>query len=443
MKCVIGSDCDISGFYELDSDSTHNLYTALYSLLSYTPPAIKKLQSLCLAMQIAITEFISIIEEQFDASNPFLSQLLALSDTKEWNLKFRLINLSVDLLSHEQRLAVIDSLLQTIQTLSASSLLQSLSSCYAKFNELSQQQIQDQNQQEEIMDDAVATAMMEEEALDGGKPDNEGEIISESEIIQQQIVDYRVLLDVLSHLLQPEQYSLQLGEQHVSQLVAFVQAFIAELENCNDLPPHVHSLRYQLLSGIIDVESSILPYLSAMDMLLSIWSSLVKYLSISLDVTSAIIRCFWTWSQIVINHSQYSDAVNPVCFADQIAPLTSVLSVLSSDELVQTIRMITTLLQPVTPAEANLACVTEVCNQTVHVLDNPANASNPEVIGNVLDFVMTMWVISSRKSSLLFFSSSLLENLLGNLLFSSLLLSKSPPNSIDSEVKSSSPSSNR
>ena len=185
---------------------------------------------------------------------------------------------------------------------------------------------------------------------------------------------------------------MQLSEQHISQLLAFVHTFISELEGCTDLASPVHSLRYQLLSGIIEVEGGVLPYLSTMDMLVSVWSELVKYLSVSMEVTSSIIRCLWTWSQIIISHAQYSDAVNPVCFADQIAPLTSVLPLISSDDLIQSIRLITNLLQPVNPVEANIQCITEVCNQTVHVLDNPTNAGNPEVIGNVLDFIMTMYV---------------------------------------------------
>ena len=53
--------------------------------------------------------------------------------------------------------------------------------------------------------------------------------------------------------------------------------------------------------------------------------------------------------------------------------------------------MFSNLLQPVTINDSNRECIMQVCNTVVHVLDDVNNSSNPEVVGNVIDFMMTMY----------------------------------------------------
>ena len=116
----------MSGFYELESDNSQSIYPVLLTLLSYTPSDNKKLTTLCALMQNSITEFISIIEDQLDPSNPFLQQVLQLADSKDWSLRYRLINLSLDKLTASQQVSLLESILQTLQSLSMPSLFTSL-----------------------------------------------------------------------------------------------------------------------------------------------------------------------------------------------------------------------------------------------------------------------------------------------------------------------------
>lgn len=377
---------DISGFYELESEGSQNIYNVLLSLLSYTPSDNKKLQSFCSLMQISITEFISIIEDQLDASNPFLQQVFQIAESKDWNLRYRLANLCMDRLAPAQRVALLESILQTLQTLSIPDLLASLTRCYEQFKELAAKEAPEK---EEVLDDAEASAKMEVEALDGNKKDGEREIVTESELLQQQITDYRVILDIIVQALQSEQ-PLPLADAFLQQLITFINTFIQQLESVNSTQSLVQQLRQQLLAGIIEVEGAVLPYLQDIQLLLTVWTQLIQYTTVSSEIASAVIKCLWVWSQLVVNQGEYRDAINPVCYAEQIAPLLALLTNLPSEELVQLINLLSSLLQPVQPSAENHDCLREVCSQTVHVLDRAENAANPEIVGNVIDFMMTM-----------------------------------------------------
>lgn len=386
---IIHSDYDISGFYELESNDSQNIYSVLYTILQYVPGENRKLHSLCSMMQISLTEFVSIIEDQFDSTNPFLREVFQLADSKEWSLRYRIVNLCSNQLNPSQRLTVVQSILETLKTLSVPSFLTSLSACYEKFKELESVAA---NDKEEVIDDAAATAMMDVEALDANSKDSQTEVVTESEILHQQILDYRVVLDILSHLLLNEDQSpLQLSNDTVTMLTSFINTFIGQLESLSGLHNQADLLRHQLLAAILEVEGAIIPYLSDLNTLLTVWSQLVKYCNISADITSSIIKALWTWSQVMINNDSYSDNMNPVCFPEQIAPVTAILPHLECEDLVQTINLLSSLLQPVTPSDTNTVCLTEVCKQVVHVLDLPANANNAEVIGNIIDFMMTMF----------------------------------------------------
>ena len=132
------------------------------------------------------------------------------------------------------------------------------------------------------------------------------------------------------------------------------------------------------------------------DLLVTVWTQLLRFVAVSSEIASAIVKCLWTWSQRMVNHAGYSDHVNPVCFPEQIAPLMPLLQTLPSEELVQLVNLLASLLKPVQPCDANREFLTQVCQEIVHVLDLAGNAENPEVIGNILDFMMTMYVVEFR-----------------------------------------------
>ena len=171
------------------------MFDVLLLLLSYSPSENKKLSSLALMMQISICinflnylyidEFISVIQDQIDSNTAFFQQIMQIADSKEWNIQYRLISLCLSKLSVDQKIHLISSILHTLHTLSIPSLLQSLSQCYSRFNELEQQATTGPEEKEDVIDDAEATLKMDEEALDGNHKDIQSELVTEGEFYQQ------------------------------------------------------------------------------------------------------------------------------------------------------------------------------------------------------------------------------------------------------------------
>ena len=375
------------------------MFDVLLLLLSYSPSENKKLSSLALMMQISICinflnylyidEFISVIQDQIDSNTAFFQQIMQIADSKEWNIQYRLISLCLSKLSVDQKIHLISSILHTLHTLSIPSLLQSLSQCYSRFNELEQQATTGPEEKEDVIDDAEATLKMDEEALDGNHKDVQSELVTEGEFYQQQLIDIRVLFDIITHVLMDD--SLPLSESILQSLVQFIQGVSSFIDETKGIEKQVESVKHQLISGIIELEGALIPYLKDSQVLLSIWTSLIKYCSISAEVASSVIKSIWTWSEMVCQQQNYNDSMNPVCFAEQIGPILNLLSLIHGEELSQLINMFSNLLQPVTINDTNRDCIMQVCNTVVHVLDDVNNSSNPEVVGNVIDFMMTMY----------------------------------------------------
>lgn len=64
----------------------------------------------------------------------------------------------------------------------------------------------------------------------------------------------------------------------------------------------------------------------------------------------------------------------------------------SGEIVVQIVHTLSSLLSLTKPSDVNRGCLTEVCRQVVLSLDNPVNNSNAEILGAVLDFMMTMYI---------------------------------------------------
>lgn len=336
-----------------------------------------------------VDEFISVIQDQIDSNTAFFQQIMQIANSKEWNIQYRLISLCLSKLSIDQKTQLIASILHTLQSLSISSLLQSLSQCYSRFNELEQQATTGPEEKEDVMDDAEATAKMDEEALDGNHKDTQSEVVTEGEIYQQQLLDIRVLFDILAHIVTDD--SLPLSDSILQSLLQFLQGVSSLIEETQGIEKQVETVKQQLIAGIIELEGALIPYLKDIQVLLSIWTSFTKYCSISAEVASSVIKSIWTWSEVLCQQQNYNDSMNPVCFADQIGPILNLLSLIHGEELSQLINMFSNLLQPVTINDTNRDCIMQVCNTIVHVLDDGNNSSNPEVIGNVIDFMMTTY----------------------------------------------------
>ena len=70
--------------------------------------------------------------------------------------------------------------------------------------------------------------------------------------------------------------------------------------------------------------------------------------------------------------------------------LQTIVFILIIAVLVQLVNTIACLLAPVQIAPQNEAMLAEICGKVVHVLDGAENAQNAEILGCVLDSMMTM-----------------------------------------------------
>ena len=150
------------------------------------------------------------------------------------------------------------------------------------------------------------------------------------------------------------------------------------------------SIRASLLSAIEDAIAAILP--ATHTHLPALWSAVLPSLAPSApsEVLESASKLLWVWAQCTVNHPNYADSMNPLCFPEQTAPLLAALESRVPAVLVQLVNTIACLLAPVQVAAQNEAILAEVCGKVVHVLDAAENAQNAEVLGCVLDFMMTM-----------------------------------------------------
>lgn len=150
------------------------------------------------------------------------------------------------------------------------------------------------------------------------------------------------------------------------------------------------SIRASLLSAIEDAIAAILP--ATHTHLPALWSAVLPSLAPSApsEVLESASKLLWVWAQCTVNHPNYADSMNPLCFPEQTAPLLAALESRVPAVLVQLVNTIACLLAPVQVAAQNEAILGEVCGKVVHVLDAAENAQNAEILGCVLDFMMTM-----------------------------------------------------
>ena len=158
------------------------------------------------------------------------------------------------------------------------------------------------------------------------------------------------------------------------------------------------AIRASLLAAVEDAISAILP--ATHSHLPALWSAVLPSLAPSApsEVLEAASKLLWVWAQCTVSQPGYTDSMNPLCFPEQTAPLLAALQSPAPTVLVQLVNTIACLLAPVQVTPEREALLAEVCAKVVHVLDSAENARNAEVLGCVLDFMMTMCVYRTASS---------------------------------------------
>jgi hypothetical protein len=205
-------------------------------------------------------------------------------------------------------------------------------------------------------------------------------------------LNHLAIFEVISRLLSSEGNAPAnlVSSQTLQQCFDVASALVAEIDRISGVRKQVDFIRVKLLVGLMELLTMLLPVVSSVDSLMSVWRSFVSHLQNSTELRNSVINGIFAWSQIIVQNGSYSEAVNPVCFPDQISPVLALLNDNETENVIQVINACSCLLSAVTPSESNSVCLTEVCKQIVHCLDNVQNASNSEVLGCVLDFMMTM-----------------------------------------------------
>ena len=326
----------------------------------------------------------------------FLAALRQMLPSLSWQLRYKLLDVFVDSLSLSEKVQILSEAVGLLRDAPFKKLFGDLIHCYSSFNDLGKQNAQKEDM---VVEDASATAKMEKEPLDSGMLDKESELVAQGEILSQQLRNYLSVMDVVARIFTPEtgstslipflsltcsQISSEISQTTSSCLVDTLLLLYSLASECIQ----AETIRISLIAGVEEAITAVLP--SAQSQLTSLWSVVLRSLTLSQEVALSASKLLWSWAQLAVQSSQYSDSMNPVCFEEQISPLLALLSSDSAETLIQVINTIACLLGPLTPSSDKEKCVTEVCRQVVHVLDSPQNASNAEILGCVLDFMMTM-----------------------------------------------------
>ena len=382
----------MSGLFELESEGEQSIFSVMLFLLAFSPKGSHKLHSLVQQMQSSVAEFISVMGDQFVSNKAFTQEIRRRASSFPWTVRFKIEGGFINDCSLKEKLTILNDASQILESATLSAQFQSFQACYDEFKELENSGKTDEK--EEVIADEEATQKMDTEALDGNTPDREADVVARSEEISRDLEAYLNVMDVITRILSQDDANVSL--LHLpDELIKRIEGMIAAVMNQLDVlgtgsSSQVESLRQRLVAGVLDVTTALLPYVDQ-SVYITIWPLLQTHMALGMEVLQACVKGMWVWSQLATQSASFNDTLNPVCFPDQIAPTLQILTMSSGEIIVQLVHTLSCLLSLTKPSDANRACLTEVCRQVVLSLDNPANNSNAEILGAVLDFMMTMY----------------------------------------------------
>lgn len=381
----------MSGLYELESEGDQSIFSVMLFLLAFSPKGGHKLQSFTQQMQCSVAEFISVMGDEFASNKAFMQEIRRRTPLLPWSIRFKIEGSFIGDSSLEEKIAILNDASQVLETAPLTAQFNAFQACYDEFKQLVDSPKNDEK--EEVIADEEATQKMETEALDGNTPDREADVVTRSEEISRDLEAYLNVLDVVTRLLSQDDTSvsvLPLPEDLVKRIEGVLGSVVNQLDTLSNISsPQVESLRQHLLAAALETTTALLPYFSY-SVYITVWPLLQTHMTLGAEVTQACVKGMWAWSQVATQNASFNDTSNPVCFPDQITPVLQLLSTSSGDIVVQIVHTLSSLLGLTKPSDFNRACLTEVCRQVVLALDNPNNNSNAEILGAVLDFMMTM-----------------------------------------------------
>lgn len=330
----------------------------------------------------------------------FVQSLRKTMPDLSWQLRYKLLAVYVDSLPLAEKVNILSNAVSLLQEAQFVQLFGALTQCYASFDEL--RNAEASKSDDKVLEDAEATSKMESEALDAGVHDTEGEIVQKGEALSQQLRNYLSVLDVIARIFTPANESLPYPSLQSLIRSAIEESSLQTLLSCllrvlSILSSQVasscvqsESIRASLLAAVEDAIAAILP--ATHTHLPALWSAVLPSLAPSApsDVLEAASKLLWVWARCTVNRPGYADSMNPLGFPEQTAPLLAALESRVPAVLVQLVNTVACLLAPVQVDAQNEAMLAEICGKVVHVLDVAENARNAEVLGCVLDFMMTM-----------------------------------------------------
>lgn len=331
----------------------------------------------------------------------FVQSLRKTMPDLSWQLRYKLLTVYVDSLPLSEKVNILSNAVSLLQEAQFVHLFGALTQCYASFDELKNAEASKSD--DKVLEDAEATSKMESEALDAGFHDTEGEIVQKGEALSQQLRNYLSVLDVIARVFTPANESLPYPPPFQPLIRSAIEdSDLQTLLSCllrvlSILSTQVasscvqsESIRASLLAAVDDAIAAVLP--ATHTHLPALWSAVLPSLAPSApsEVLEAASKLLWVWAQCTVNHPSYADSMNPLGFPEQTAPLLAALESREPAVLVQLVNTIACLLAPVQIAPQNEAMLAEICGKVVHVLDGAENAQNAEILGCVLDFMMTM-----------------------------------------------------
>ena len=345
-------------------------------------------------MHSSVAEFISVMSEHFNSNQAFMVELRRMAASMAWPIRYKIAGAFIHGSSLDDYLSLLADALQVLESTTIPAQLTELHACYTEFAAIQADLAKHAQEKEEILNDAEATQKMNEEALDKGTPDREGEVVRRSERLAQGLEAHLNVLDVVARILtrddNEEAPLLELPAELVAQLNGVLGKLVEQITSLGQSEaPAVESLRLRVLAGVLETTVALLPYLPRAGYP-TLWQRFQSQLALGGEVLETCVKGLWAWAESQAQAQVLTDETNPVCFPDQIAPVLQQLASAPAGVVVQLVNMIAGLLSCTAPCDGNRDCLLEVCRQVVQSLDIPANGSDAEVLGAVLDFMMTV-----------------------------------------------------
>ena len=389
FRCLLmGSDYDPSGLFEIESEGDQSIFSVMLYLLSFSPSANGRLQSIAHQMQSSVAEFINLMSDSFSSNLPFLQELHRRYATLAWPLRFQLVGIFLPSSSLTDQLNLLEESCSLLEASPLPALFAALQSCYDRFAVLDQTM---PNTKEETVDDADASRRMETEALDAGVSDPAAALVNEAAEKTREIEAFLNVLDVMTRLLAPEDAAIPAVSPAVSSRVQNVlMATVAQLESLGTaVSSRAESLRAKLLATTLETLAALLRHL-APDAAVALWPLLARQVTGSEETALAGMRACWAWAQRA-QELALNDGQNPACFSEQLESVRNVLGIARGELAVAGVSVVATLLAMTRPSEENAGNLRLACESVVKVLERRENAEDVEVLAAVLDFMMTMW----------------------------------------------------